>query len=828
MSRLPNRPLMHRLALAAAAFAGSQTAFADAQLGAELTEQLRNALPTDQLEVVISYGHSGPLTATQLADLRAIGIERGIAMRNLPIAGALATPAEIAAIAQRDDVVSIHANRPLRYFNREARQLTGAARVTEQPQEFGRAVPYSGRGVTVVVNDSGIDATHPDLKFGQNVVENVQALTNLHAVDGMLPVTYLEGQPNSDLGSGHGTHVAGSVGGTGAASAGKYQGAAPGADIVGYGSGAVLLILDAVGGFDYALTKQFQFEHPIRVISNSWGSSGKFDPLDPVSIASYETYKRGIVSVFAAGNDGSGEDTHNPYAQAPWVISVGASEKDAVLTGFSSRGRRGESASFTMPDGSSWTYHNEPTIVAPGVDIISTRASLGSLPLLAAELDLAMIEPAQVPFYTVMSGTSMATPHVSGVIALMLEANPNLTPSAVKDILERTATNMTGRLEWEAGAGHVNAYAAVAAAAGLREDYGRTVNAFNSFNANALLKAGASQPFEITYIPVGEEEVKSFEVGPETAWVAARATVEANTVAIVLIDPDGNRYGSAIALPALGSTVVAGGPGRPGTWTLRVRGIGSVSGVAVDPLGLTNGVALPGPVSGEISFLHSAGYSGLDDIGPHAARGAIEFAVSYRLVDGYSDRKFRPDQVLKRSELAQYLLMGTSVRQSLPLDGRPSFGDVTPTSATYAYAEAAVARAAPLRDLTQQHDGVMRLVNGAFKPNAQVTRLDLAYALTQSLGLQAAAREFSGTVSVEYNGQRIALADNATIPAELRGHVQQALDAGVINARFTVTQGPFDLTPKLQAWFDPASGVTRAAYAVAAGRFMEQFLAASD
>src|SRR3546814_4390854 len=61
-----------------------------------------------------------------------------------------------------------------------------------------------------------------------------------------------------------------------------------------------------------------------------------------------------------------------------------------------------------------------------------------------------------------MSGTSMATPHVAGIIALMLEANPNLTPAQVTDILERTSTNMTGRLAWEAGTGHVNAYAAVA------------------------------------------------------------------------------------------------------------------------------------------------------------------------------------------------------------------------------------------------------------------------------------------------------------------------------------------------------------------------------
>ena len=301
------------------------------------------------------------------------------------------------------------------------------------------------------------------------------------------------------------------------------------------------------------------------MVSNSWGSSGQFEPLNPVNIATYEAYKRGIVNVFAAGNDGPGEDTHNPYAQAPWVISVGASEKDAVLTDFSSRGKRGESGQFSMPDGSQWTYYNVPTVVAPGVDIISTRALTGALPPLAAEQDAAVLSLAELPYYTHMSGTSMDTPHVSGIIALMLEANPNLNPMQVKDILEQTSTNMSGRLEWEAGYGHVNAFAALAKASGKATAFGSTVNVDRVFHANAKLAAGDSMPFEITFLPVGETEVQSFEVGPEVAWVAARAQVEANTVAIVLTDPEGNRYGSSIALPALGDTVVAGGPGKPGT-----------------------------------------------------------------------------------------------------------------------------------------------------------------------------------------------------------------------------------------------------------------------
>ena len=78
----------------------------------------------------------------------------------------------------------------------------------------------------------------------------------------MLPITYIEGVINTDLGSGHGTHVAGIVGATGERSNGKYEGVAPGASLIGYGSGAAIFVLDSVGGFDYAITHQI--EHRIR------------------------------------------------------------------------------------------------------------------------------------------------------------------------------------------------------------------------------------------------------------------------------------------------------------------------------------------------------------------------------------------------------------------------------------------------------------------------------------------------------------------------------------------------------------------------------------
>lgn len=458
MRKSADVPKLHAMALALAATIATPVASAQARLDPILAQQLSAALPLDRLDVVIVYKQSSAPTSAQLLALRLLGVSKGIGLSRLPMAGALATPLQIDALRRRSDVRAIYANRQLEYFNQEARQLSGVDAMQADP-EYG----YTGAGVTVVVNDSGIDATHSDLAYGTKVVENVQALTNLSALIGVLPVTYLEGQVVTDISSGHGTHCAGSVGGTGARSDGAQRGVATDADIVGYGSGAAISILDAVGGYDYAIAKQNAFASPIRVISNSWGTSGDFDPNDPVNIASYEAYKRGIVSVFAAGNDGPAADTHNPYAQAPWVISVGAGNKDGTLADFSSRGNPGESGNFSTADGLSWTYVNEPTVVATGVDVVSTRAVTGVLPLLALQQDLAL--GAQAPFYTHMSGTSMATPHVAGAVAVLLEANPALTPAEVKQILRDTADPMPNATH-EAGAGHLDVYEAVSVATG--------------------------------------------------------------------------------------------------------------------------------------------------------------------------------------------------------------------------------------------------------------------------------------------------------------------------------------------------------------------------
>ena len=446
--------LLALLVLFAAPPAAAQVVF-----GPGLSETLDGMGPFETTTVVVTFDTDGPLTAEQTAALTGLGVTSGMTFQSLPIAGVQATAAQVAAIAGLDGVVSVWPNHELAYSNAESTALTGVddARTDGDFRRENGGLPVSGRGVGVVVNDSGVDGLHKDVEYGRNLVQNVLGTTNLNAYLGLLPITYVEDQPSTDTNSGHGTHVAATVGGTGAQSGGLHEGVAPGADLVGYGSGGVLLVLDGIGGIDYALTQQFRYG--IRVVTNSWGSSGRFDPAHPIVQATYRAYQRGISVLFAAGNEGPGADTHNPYAQAPWVISVAAGNKDgATLADFSSRGVDGESATFTMPDGTEWTYRNEPTITAPGVDVISACAAGSPICALGIQPDN--------PFYTQISGTSMATPHVAGIVALMLEADPSLQPLDVIRVLRETATPLDYEA-WEAGAGYVNAYAAVAEAFGF-------------------------------------------------------------------------------------------------------------------------------------------------------------------------------------------------------------------------------------------------------------------------------------------------------------------------------------------------------------------------
>jgi serine protease AprX len=784
---------------------------AQAALGPSLQDALSDALVTDRLQVIVTFDGDGPLTALQRTRLASVGVA-GVTMQSLPIAGVLATPAQVGQIASLPGVRSVWHNDPLEYENDGATALTGVDRLRTDPDlRTALGLPFSGKGIGVLVNDSGVDGTHPDIQYPNHVVQNVSAQTNLNSLSALLPVTYLEDNPNTDVGGGHGTHVAGIIGGTGAQSAGRFEGVAPGADIIGYGSGAALFILDTIGGFDYALTHQFEYN--IRVVSNSFGSTSDigtdFDPDHPTNVATKALADRGVVVVFSAGNSGAGENTiTGNFKKAPWVVMVGAGDDLGALADFSSRGLAGNGGTVAV-DGETYEWVDRPTVTAPGVDIVSTRASLGD------GTPETSLPPGQAPFYTSLSGTSMACPHVSGIVALMLEADPTLDVYDVRRILETTATNMPGREIWETGAGYVNAYAAVAHVLGQPAGARATVNGFRTFDANALLVDGPSFEASVFFSPVGEPETVSFEVGEDVALVKARATVPENTVAIVLTSPSGKRYGSGITLPILGEIAAVVAPGEAGTWTYSVSGIGGVSGQDVDPLGVTNGYAAPGTIDATISLVLTGGFSGINDLAGHPARAFVEAAVLDRLADGLSATRFFPDRALRRGELAEYLVMGAGVRQPVPGDV-PAFGDVA--ADLRPFAEAVAAQGAALKDQAGLAAGLVRLDGGAFAPAANVRREDLAYSLVAALGLHGVAADYEGDVFATFNGERIALGDVNAIAPGLRGYVQLALDAGLMNAQFAVEQGPFDLEPTITATFSPRKAVTRAEYAAAAVR----------
>jgi serine protease AprX len=440
-----------------------------------LRAALATAAPTDRLVVIVNYDETVTTSDAMSAAIMNVG-SGVIQFNNLDLVAAFATPSEITTISALPAVQGVYANKQLRYSMLHESLPTIHA-------DAVHTLGITGKGVGIAILDSGIDGLYnPDLHYPDHTVQNIKVIVNLNDLftfKGSLQKPakaanlFVENLPNSETSVGHGTHVAGIAAGLGTASGGYYTGVAPGAKLIGLGTGDVLFIFWALAGFDYILDHQSAYN--IKVVNNSWGTSGPFDPKDPINKATKKVHNRGITVVFAAGNDGPDQNTLNPYSVAPWVIGVAAGCKTlpdptnsaihcadqtgqgraAVLADFSSRGIPGDPM-----------YH--PDITAPGVHIVSTRASTGTvLSVLDANHDLNLtstcaLSVANAPYYTCASGTSMATPHVTGVVALMQEAaGGRLTPDQVATVLTQTARPLPGFAEWEVGAGYVDALAAV-------------------------------------------------------------------------------------------------------------------------------------------------------------------------------------------------------------------------------------------------------------------------------------------------------------------------------------------------------------------------------
>ena len=446
---------------------------------------------------------------------------------------------------QQYGLLSIYQDRSLQYFLSESADYIGAPAARE-------AFSVTGKGVGVAVIDSGVDGTQGDFA---NMVQNIKIVGSILDV-GVGGYLYLEDQANSDLTSGHGTHVAGTIGGTGAMSAGRYTGIAPEVGLVGIGAGDTLLILYALQGFDYALDPDTMEAYNIRVISNSWGTSGRFAPFNPISIASKRAYDQGVVVNFAAGNEGPGQDTLNPYSASPCVISVAAGDKSGFLADFSSRGIPGDE------------YHH-PDITAPGVDIIAARATTGPVtPPYEGDLEYGV-------YYSMISGTSMATPHISGVVALMLEANPALDLDDVLQIMSDTARPMftaEGQaLEvWEVGAGYLDAYASVQKAvesAGTR--YTTETSPLDSWTGTVDL--AVSVPLVGDAVEAEDNHLLNVPAGASALRISTDWGNPALDLDLYVYDPSGNLIGSSAQGASVSEAVAIPNPAA-GQYRVQLKG----------------------------------------------------------------------------------------------------------------------------------------------------------------------------------------------------------------------------------------------------------------
>ncbi|MBC7908892.1 MAG: S8 family serine peptidase [Pyrinomonadaceae bacterium] len=473
---------------------GSSAARVDPALISYLASQGLNA----KLPAVITYS-SRPGSA-EFNRLQSIGIAKGFALRQLPMVIADLSLVQVNAVKTQPGVVSVWANRAMKPFTNTSRRFIGVPQMMGDTAVTMRntqnpGMPVSGKGIGIGYIDTGIDGTQEDLKYGtktrQNVIQPMAhgdisdaglvgvvyiPVSDMIAGTGFVPPIYVENVQTSDIESGHGTHGAGVAAGTGANSGGFYGGVAPGAHLVGIDSGddKGLPLVAILGSYDYLLDHQTQYN--IRVINNSWGGSyaeSEVSPDNPINVATRAAHDRNIVVVFAAGNAGDTPTSINPYSTMPWTISVAAGEKQGFGSpaSFSSRGINNGTGTDVagMPANPLAQPNLRPDITAPGVGIISVRAHGVSALMNASGIlngDPVNIPAGYQPYYLSSQGTSFACPHVSGVVALMLEANSSLTPDQVVTILRQTANPMPYE-ERVVGAGYVDAHNAVRQVMGL-------------------------------------------------------------------------------------------------------------------------------------------------------------------------------------------------------------------------------------------------------------------------------------------------------------------------------------------------------------------------
>jgi subtilisin family serine protease len=427
------------LALAFALFTASQPAFAQSASKLDAALQARatagSSLRTSRVIVTLAPGGVLPASLQRYDRKGKLSTINGHVL-DVP-------DSVLTSLSSNGNVRHVHGDRPVHASNFRTAVASGAL--------FARTdLGYTGAGVEVAVVDSGVAFNHDDLKNVSYFKDftNVPRLTRY-----------------DDFG--HGTHVSGILAGNGKDSGGQNAGIAPGASLV------VLKVLDYAGNgtvanviaaLEWIAANYNQNGHNIRVVNLSIGApvNESYD-VDPLTIAAKRLVDLGITVVAAAGNGGNDSAGHPLWgaisspANAPWVLTVGASSTEGTLTRADDKVARFSSRGPTLIDRAA-----KPDLVASGVGTVSTIAteaslySINSKYLVSATSMLLRTKP-----YMVLSGTSMSAPVVSGTVALMLQANPNLTPNLIKAILQYTAEVYPGYDPLEEGAGFLNTLGAV-------------------------------------------------------------------------------------------------------------------------------------------------------------------------------------------------------------------------------------------------------------------------------------------------------------------------------------------------------------------------------
>lgn len=468
-------------AVAASPVSGASTqvtmqAAARAPLSPWLATEWR-ALPISSPTTVMVHG-------TDVATARAAALASGLVVREtfdrVGIVVAAGLPAQIDVVRSQPGVTYVEGNQPIEMFlstsntatrgDEARRALTGA-----------NGLALDGSGISVAVIDSGVDPNHPFFAEGDGssaVVRNLKMACDPLELTPCTPVDAGMVDTDTLAAGGHGTHVAGIVAGRDVtlSDGTAMHGAAPGAKLVSLGTGAGLFIIGADSALNWVLENH---EAPcgaavpastcpsIKVTSNSYGPSGggDFDPSSATAKLQRALVADGVVTVWANGNDGGdgSENLSNPPGQdpTPGIISVASyydldtGTRDGRVSDYSSRGRTGR-------------FETYPDVSAPGESITSSCRIY--LPICTTGL-----EPLEGGDYNTISGTSMATPHVSGIVAQLFQANPAATPAQIEAALEATAHKYadgaayvaepsgTGTTSFDKGHGLVDAVAAAGA-----------------------------------------------------------------------------------------------------------------------------------------------------------------------------------------------------------------------------------------------------------------------------------------------------------------------------------------------------------------------------